>query len=118
MSKLDIAEKRLAQDGRIKLKMKIEDKKKELDFRVSVLPTLFGEKCAPSNPRSGKVDARYDQARVRARESGTIQRSIDNLRDGSLATVAYGKWKDEYPLFLHQQTEYHRHQHHDGGGSG
>ena len=44
MSKLDIAEKRLPQDGRIKLKMKIEGKRKELDFRVSVLPTLFGEK--------------------------------------------------------------------------
>ncbi len=44
MSKLDIAEKRLPQDGRIKLKMKLEGKRKELDFRVSVLPTLFGEK--------------------------------------------------------------------------
>ena len=44
MSKLDIAEKRLPQDGRIKLKMKIEGQRKELDFRVSVLPTLFGEK--------------------------------------------------------------------------
>jgi len=44
MSKLDIAEKRLPQDGRIKLKMKMEGKRKELDFRVSILPTLFGEK--------------------------------------------------------------------------
>lgn len=44
MSKLDIAEKRLPQDGRIKLKMKLEGQRKELDFRVSVLPTLFGEK--------------------------------------------------------------------------
>ncbi len=44
LSKLDISEKRLPQDGRIKLKMKLEDKNKELDFRVSVLPTLFGEK--------------------------------------------------------------------------
>ncbi len=44
MSKLDIAEKRLPQDGRIKLKMKLEGKRKELDFRVSILPTLFGEK--------------------------------------------------------------------------
>ena len=44
MAKLDIAEKRLPQDGRIKLKMKIHEKRKELDFRVSVLPTLFGEK--------------------------------------------------------------------------
>ena len=41
MSRLDIAERRLPQDGRIKLKM---GKGKEMDFRVSVLPTLFGEK--------------------------------------------------------------------------
>jgi type IV pilus assembly protein PilB len=41
MSELDIAERRLPQDGRIKLKM---GRGKEMDFRVSVLPTLFGEK--------------------------------------------------------------------------
>ncbi len=44
LSKLDIAEKRLPQDGRIKLKMKLQERTKEIDFRVSVLPTLFGEK--------------------------------------------------------------------------
>ena len=44
MAKLDIAEKRLPQDGRIKIKMKLSNKNKEMDFRVSVLPTLFGEK--------------------------------------------------------------------------
>jgi type IV pilus assembly protein PilB len=41
MSKLDIAERRLPQDGRIKLRL---GKKREIDFRVSVLPCLFGEK--------------------------------------------------------------------------
>jgi type IV pilus assembly protein PilB len=41
MASLDIAERRLPQDGRIKLKM---GGGKEMDFRVSVLPTLFGEK--------------------------------------------------------------------------
>jgi type IV pilus assembly protein PilB len=41
MARLDIAERRLPQDGRIKLKM---GKDTEMDFRVSVLPTLFGEK--------------------------------------------------------------------------
>jgi type IV pilus assembly protein PilB len=41
MSELDIAERRLPQGGRIKLKM---GRGKEMDFRVSVLPTLFGEK--------------------------------------------------------------------------
>lgn len=41
MSELDIAERRLPQDGRIKLKI---GNGKEMDFRVSVCPTLFGEK--------------------------------------------------------------------------
>jgi len=44
LARLDISEKRLPQDGRIKLKMKLNDKNKEIDFRVSILPTLFGEK--------------------------------------------------------------------------
>ncbi|MFW5965873.1 MAG: type IV-A pilus assembly ATPase PilB [Persicimonas sp.] len=41
MANLDIAERRLPQDGRIKLRM---GNNREMDFRVSVLPTLFGEK--------------------------------------------------------------------------
>ena len=44
MAKLDISEKRLPQDGRIKVKIKLQGKIKEMDYRVSVLPTLFGEK--------------------------------------------------------------------------
>jgi type IV pilus assembly protein PilB len=44
MSKLDISEKRLPQDGRIKIKLKAQGRSRELDFRVSTLPTLFGEK--------------------------------------------------------------------------
>ncbi len=41
MSQLDIAERRLPQDGRIKMKL---GKNREMDFRVSVLPTIWGEK--------------------------------------------------------------------------
>src|SRR5947208_6564781 len=44
MSKLDISEKLLPQDGRIKIRVKVESRSRELDFRVSTLPTLFGEK--------------------------------------------------------------------------
>src|SRR5437588_2692058 len=44
MAKLDISEKRLPQDGRIMLKMNIGGRKKQLDFRVSTLPVLWGEK--------------------------------------------------------------------------
>jgi len=44
MARLDIAEKRLPQDGRIKARFNDRGTSREIDFRVSVLPTLFGEK--------------------------------------------------------------------------
>jgi type IV pilus assembly protein PilB len=44
MARLDIAEKRLPQDGRIKARFNDRGQSREIDFRVSVLPTLFGEK--------------------------------------------------------------------------
>ena len=44
MAKLDIAEKRLPQDGRIKIRFANDGAHQEIDFRVSCLPTLFGEK--------------------------------------------------------------------------
>jgi type IV pilus assembly protein PilB len=44
MAKMDISEKRLPQDGRIKIRTTTAGKKKEIDYRVSSLPTLFGEK--------------------------------------------------------------------------
>jgi type IV pilus assembly protein PilB len=44
MARLDIAEKRLPQDGRIKVRSNDRGTQRDIDFRVSVLPTLFGEK--------------------------------------------------------------------------
>ncbi len=44
MARLDIAEKRLPQDGRIKARITDRGQTREIDFRVSCLPTLFGEK--------------------------------------------------------------------------
>jgi type IV pilus assembly protein PilB len=45
LASMDIAEKRLPQDGRIKMRVKMEDgKRKEVDMRVSSVPTMFGEK--------------------------------------------------------------------------
>jgi type IV pilus assembly protein PilB len=44
MAKLDIAEKRLPQDGRIKIRFADAGVQRDIDFRVSCLPTLFGEK--------------------------------------------------------------------------
>ena len=68
MSKLDIAERRLPQDGRIKLRL---GKKKEIDFRVSVLPCLFGEKTV-----------------LRILDKASLQADLTKLgfEDGALAT--------------------------------
>jgi type IV pilus assembly protein PilB len=44
MARLDIAEKRLPQDGRIKARFVDRGRNRDIDFRVSILPTLFGEK--------------------------------------------------------------------------
>jgi type IV pilus assembly protein PilB len=44
MAKLDIAEKRLPQDGRIKLRLRVEERSRDLDLRVSTVPAQFGEK--------------------------------------------------------------------------
>src|SRR4030095_5468397 len=44
MPKWDISEKRLPQDGRIKIRLKIEDRSRDMDFRVSSVPTIWGEK--------------------------------------------------------------------------
>ena len=55
MAKLDIAEKRLPQDGRIKIRFSDGGEAKDIDFRVSCLPTLFGEKIVMRLLDKGKL---------------------------------------------------------------
>ncbi len=55
MAKLDIAEKRLPQDGRIKIRFSDNGAAKDIDFRVSCLPTLFGEKIVMRLLDKGKL---------------------------------------------------------------
>jgi type IV pilus assembly protein PilB len=55
MAKLDIAEKRLPQDGRIKIRFSDHGISKDIDFRVSCLPTLFGEKIVMRLLDKGKL---------------------------------------------------------------
>src|SRR5512145_786121 len=55
MAKLDIAEKRLPQDGRIKIRFSDQGQAKDIDFRVSCLPTLFGEKIVMRLLDKGKL---------------------------------------------------------------
>ena len=64
MAELDISERRLPQDGRIKIKL---GGGKEMDFRVSVCPTLFGEKVVLRLLDKSQPPARHDEARLRRR---------------------------------------------------
>jgi type IV pilus assembly protein PilB len=55
LANLDIAERRLPQGGRIKIRMRQEDRVRDLDFRVSCLPTLWGEKIVLRLLDKGKL---------------------------------------------------------------
>ena len=77
MAKLDISEKRLPQDGRIMLRMEQNGKKKQLDFRVSVLPTLFGEKVVMR--LLDKENLRLDMTKL-----GFEQESLDKFEKAIL----------------------------------
>src|SRR5881392_729185 len=76
MAKLDIAEKRLPQDGRIMIKYKADGKKKELDFRVSTVPTLFGEKIVLR--LLDKENLRLDMTKL-GFESSSLERFERNI---------------------------------------
>ncbi len=68
MAELDIAERRLPQDGRIKLKMK----DKEIDLRVSTLPCLFGEKVVMRILDKGALS-------LDLKKMGWEQKALDDL---------------------------------------
>jgi len=73
MSELDIAERRLPQDGRIKLKL---GRGKEMDFRVSVLPTLFGEKVVLRLLDKGNLQLDMTKLGFEQSQLDVFQRSI------------------------------------------
>ena len=75
ISRLDISEKRVPQDGRMKLKVGPD---RVIDFRVSTLPTLFGEKIVirildPSSARMG-IDALGYEPEEKARLLAAVER--------------------------------------------
>src|SRR5580704_10742126 len=76
MSKLDISEKRLPQDGRIMIKYRKDGKIKDLDFRVSTIPALFGEKIVMR--LLDKENLRLDMTKLgfEAESLGKFERAI------------------------------------------
>ena len=118
MAKLDISEKRLPQDGRIMIKMMKDGKKKQLDFRVSVLPTLHGEKVVMR--LLDKENLRLDMTKL-----GFEQASLDKFTKAIfkpygmvLVTGTHRQRQDQHPVFLDLPAQQAGHQHRYRGRPG
>ncbi len=90
MSSLDIAERRLPQDGRIKLKL---GKGKEMDFRVSVLPTLFGEKIVMRLLDKGNLQLDMTKLGFEVGQLGHFKKAIESPFGMVLVTGPTGSGK-------------------------
>jgi type IV pilus assembly protein PilB len=89
MSRLDIAERRVPQDGRIKLKMG----KKVIDYRVSTLPTLFGEKVVLRILDKGNLTLDLEKFGIEPRAERELMEAIQNPYGMVLVTGPTGSGK-------------------------
>ena len=89
MASLNIAERRVPQDGRIKLKVA----KKVIDFRVSVLPTLFGEKVVLRILDKGNLTLDLEQFGIEPRAERELMEAISNPYGMVLVTGPTGSGK-------------------------
>ena len=118
MAKLDISEKRLPQDGRIKLRMNNQGKMRELDYRVSTLPTLFGEKIVLR--LLDKENLMLDMTKL-GFEVGSLKKfeeAIFKPWGMVLVTGPTGSGKTNTLYSAISQLNTHRDQHHDRRGPG
>ena len=90
MSKLDIAERRLPQDGRMKLKL---SKSRGIDFRVSTCPTLFGEKMVLRILDSGSLKFGADSLGMEEDQKKTFIKAIQKSHGMVLITGPTGSGK-------------------------
>jgi len=89
MSQLNIAERRVPQDGRIKLKMG----KKVIDYRVSTLPTLFGEKVVLRILDKGNLTLDLEKFGIEPRAERELMEAIQNPYGMVLVTGPTGSGK-------------------------
>ena len=90
MSKLDIAERRVPQDGRIKLAL---SKKKSIDFRVSTLPTMWGEKIVMRILDSSSAMLGIDMLGYEADQKQIYMEALDSPQGMILVTGPTGSGK-------------------------
>jgi type IV pilus assembly protein PilB len=89
MSQLNIAERRVPQDGRIKLKMG----NKVIDFRVSTLPTLFGEKIVLRILDKGNLTFDLEKFGIEPRAERELMEAVSNPYGMVLVTGPTGSGK-------------------------
>jgi len=105
MAKLDIAEKRLPQDGRIKIRLKVEDRSRDLDFRVSSLPTLWGEKIVMRLLDKTKLMLDMTKLGFEQTSLERFQRAIAKPYGIVLVTGPTGSGKDQHAVLRHRRAE-------------
>ena len=118
MAKLDIAEKRLPQDGRIKIRFADNGNSKDIDFRVSCLPTLFGEKIVMRLLDKDKL--MLDMTKL-----GFESESLARFEVAIRKAVGHGarhrpdrQRQDQHALLVAREDQHARDQHHDRGRPG
>jgi type IV pilus assembly protein PilB len=89
MAQLNIAERRVPQDGRIKLKMG----KKVIDYRVSTLPTLFGEKIVLRILDKGNLTLDLEKFGIEPKAEADLMEAVQNPYGMVLVTGPTGSGK-------------------------
>ena len=112
MAGLDVAEKRMPQDGRIKIRVN----EKEIDIRVSIIPSAYGEQVVMRLLDKGAAMVGLDKIGM-----NPPLKKLDDLdhneAPGSLSCNGpHGKWKDYYPLCSTPAHQYSRKEHPDRRG--
>ncbi len=114
MSNLNIAERRVPQDGWIKIKVG----RRVIDFRVSTLPVIFGEKIVLRILDKGNLTLDLQTFGFEPKAEKDLMTAImRSVRDGA-GYGAHGFGENHDSVFRSVTGEQHRCQHHDGGGSG
>lgn len=90
MSRLDVSERRVPQDGRIKLKI---SRNKAIDFRINTCPTLFGEKCVMRILDSDAAKLQIDQLGYEDRQKELFLRNLHKPYGMFLVTGPTGSGK-------------------------
>jgi len=93
MAKLDISEKRLPQDGRIKIRLRVEDRSRDLDLRVSTVPAQFGEKVVMRLLDKTKLQLDMTQLGFEAEPLRRFREAIDKPYGIVLVTGPTGSGK-------------------------